>query len=114
MLDRACLALLKPDIRAIVQKLVLEPQAAGYEQVYVSSPEVDAEEMAFFNSHGISVSGETRPLFRAMKQLADYRGPSIEPPAPSRKSFGLKLPAAALEPGATYKWQVHGTGQARP
>ena len=92
------MALLKQDIRVIVQKLVLDAQDAGFEQVYVASPEIDAEEMAFFNRHGISVSGETRPLFRAMHQLASYRGPRVEPPKPAARSYA-DLAAGRRRPG---------------
>lgn len=87
------LALLKQDIRAVVQKLVLDAKDAGFEQVYVASPEIDADEMAFFNSHGISVSAETRPLFRAMHKLASYKGPSFQPPRHVPRSFSNLLPA---------------------
>lgn len=87
------LALLKPDIRVIVQKLILEAKATGFEQVYVVSPEIDREEMAFFNSHGISVSGGTRALVKAMKILSRYRGPAISPPAPRPVRLSAPLPA---------------------
>jgi acyl-CoA synthetase (NDP forming) len=89
------LALLKPDIRVIVQKLILEAKATGFDQVYVVCPEVDREEMAFFNGHGVSVSGDTRPLFKAMAKLASWRGPSIEPTKASTTSFAGLLPKSA-------------------
>ena len=89
------LALLKPDIRVLVQKLILDARATGFEQVYVCAPEVEREELEFFNAHGISLSGETRPLFKAMHKLANWRGPSVEAPPAAMRDFGGILPAAA-------------------
>ncbi len=73
------LALLKDDIRRGVTQMVLDAKAEGFPQVYVASPEVDPEEKANFQRHGITVSEDPRPLFQAMELLARWRGPRAEP-----------------------------------
>lgn len=73
------LALLKDDIRRGVIQMVLDAKASGFEQVYVASPEVEPDEKALFQRHGITVSEDPRPLFQAMDLLARWRGPRAQP-----------------------------------
>jgi acyl-CoA synthetase (NDP forming) len=89
------LALLKSDIRRPVRQMVVDAKQAGFEQVYVASPELDEEETAFFHAQGISVSDETRPLFEAMRRLAEWRGPTVAPPLPSGRVSASVLPAGS-------------------
>lgn len=95
------LALLKDDIRHGVIQMVLDAKAAGFEQVYVASPEVDPEEKAMFQRHGITVSEDPRPLFQAMELLARWRGPRAQPtqagagPASLPQGHGLMDEAAS-------------------
>jgi len=95
------LALLKDDIRRGVIQMVLDAKASGFEQVYVASPEVDPEEKAMFQRHGIAVSEDPRPLFQAMELLARWRGPRAQPtqagagPASLPRGHGLMDEAAS-------------------
>lgn len=73
------LALLKDDIRRPVIQMILDAKKAGFPQVYIASPEVEPEEKALFHAHGITVSEDPRPLFRAMALLAHWKGPRAEP-----------------------------------
>lgn len=73
------LALLKDDIRRGVVQMVLDAKASGFAQVYVASPEVEPDEKAMFQRHGIPVSEDPRPLFQAMELLARWRGPRAAP-----------------------------------
>ncbi|TKT74508.1 acetate--CoA ligase family protein [Aquamicrobium sp. LC103] len=89
------LSLLKDGIRETVQKMVIDAKKAGYDQIYVVSPETEPDEKAVFQEAGITVSEDTRPLFDAMRVLGRWRGPSAAVAEPIRSDWvSVDLPAA--------------------
>ncbi len=89
------LALLKDDIRRPVQQMIVDAKNAGFEQVYVASPEVEPDERAFFQQNGITVSEDLKPLFVALGRIGRWHGPSADIPRAGRS------PAAGLLPAST-------------
>jgi len=66
------LALLKPEIRAIVLQMIVDAKRAGLDQIFVASPDLGASELQLLHEHGISVSGDIRPLLLALRCLREH------------------------------------------
>jgi acyl-CoA synthetase (NDP forming) len=90
------LALLKDDIRRPVQQMIVDAKNAGFGQVHVASPEVEADEKSFFQQNGITVSDDLKPLFAALARTGRWPGPSAKRPGVVASPAGGLLP-----PGTT-------------
>ncbi|KFG90941.1 Acetyl-CoA synthetase (ADP-forming) [Sphingobium herbicidovorans NBRC 16415] len=65
------LALLRDEARKSVMDMLVEAKQAGFDKIFVATPDLSREDRAYLNSKGIAVATDLRPLLFALRALRD-------------------------------------------